>query len=254
MRSTHTPSRKSGKNAVVACSDVLREEDARLLEHCTDIALTMDARASMLTVRARMTMGNGLPEQFRQEACPRRKISGLHGQHIHTVDRMIDLRRESAFDVTADLADHLVEALRQACRGDSATWEKVRRRVRVFCPDGAANEQLAGRLAGSAFTKMRFVIRCSAHAIQGCIKKAWASDARVEEITKIVQEVAMFLRSSSRFSLRFSSKACEDILPAFAADGRWLQASYLTPEFAVALKRVLMKSRRSTSTTSAPTA
>ena len=129
---------------------------------------------------------------------------------------MIDLRRENAFDSTVDLADHLVDALRQACGGDSATWEKVRRRVRVFCPDGAANEQLAGRLAGSAFTKMRFVIRCSAHAIQGCIKKAWASDVRVEEITKIVQEVAMFLRSSSRFSLRFSSKACEDILAALS--------------------------------------
>ena len=157
----------------------------------------------MLTVRARMTMANGLPEEFRQEACPRRKMSGLHGEHIYTVDRMIDFRRENAFDDTTNSADHLVEALRQACGGDGATWEKVRRRVRVFCPDGAHNEQLAGRLAGIAFAKMRFVIRCSAHAIQGCIKKAWASDARVEGITKMVQDVAMFLRSLSRFSSRF---------------------------------------------------
>ena len=125
MRSTHTPSRKSGKNAVVACSDVLREEDARLLEHCTDIALTMDARSSMLTVRARMTMGNGLPEEFRQEACPRRNMCGLHGEHIYTVYRLIDFRRENAFDDTTNLADHLVEALRQACGGGGATWEKV---------------------------------------------------------------------------------------------------------------------------------
>jgi hypothetical protein len=201
---------------VQACSDVLQEEDARLLEHCTDIALTMDARSSMLTVRARMTMGNGLPEEFRQEACPRRRISGLHGEHIHIVDRLIDLRRENAFDDTKDLADHLVEALRQACGGDSATWNKVRRRVRVFCPDGAHNEQLAGRLAGSAFTEMRFVIRCCAHAIQGCIKKAWACDAKAQKITKAVQDVATFLRSSSRFSLRFSSKAREDILAALS--------------------------------------
>ena len=63
---------------------------------------------------------------------------------------------------------------------------------------------------------MRVGIRCSAHAIQGCIKKAWASDARVQEITKIVQDVAMFLRSSSRFSLRFSSNAREDILAALS--------------------------------------
>ena len=76
-----------------ACSDALREEDARVLEHCTDIALTMDARSSMLTVRARMAMANALPEEFRQEACPRRKISGLHGEHIYTVNRMIDFRR-----------------------------------------------------------------------------------------------------------------------------------------------------------------
>jgi hypothetical protein len=86
----------------------------------------------------------------------------------------------------------------------------------MFFPDGAHNEQLAGRLAGSAFTEMRFVIRCCAHAIQGCIKKAWACDAKAQTITKAVQDVAMFLRSSSRFSLRFSSKAREDILAALS--------------------------------------
>jgi hypothetical protein len=62
---TSRSTRITGKNIMQACSDVLQEEDARLLEHCTDIALTMDARSSMLTVRARMTMGNGLPEEFR---------------------------------------------------------------------------------------------------------------------------------------------------------------------------------------------
>ena len=70
---TSRSSRVAGKNIVEACSDVLREEDARLLEHCTDIALTMDARSSMLTVRARMTMANGLREEIRQEACLCRK-------------------------------------------------------------------------------------------------------------------------------------------------------------------------------------
>ena len=189
MRSTHThqPVKPCcGQEHRGGTQCFLREEDARLLEHCTDIALTMDARSPMLTVRARITMANGLPEEFRQEACPHCKSLGLHGEHIYTVDRMIDFRREHTFDDTTNLADHLVEALRQACGGDGATWKKGRRRVRVFCPDGAHNEQLAGRLAGIAFTKMKFVIRCSAHAIQGCIKKAWASDARVQEITKIV--------------------------------------------------------------------
>ena len=79
----------------------------------------------MLTVRARMTMGNGLPEEFRQEACPRRNIVGLHGEHIYTVDRLIDFRRENTIDDTTGLADHLVDALRQACCGGAATWEKV---------------------------------------------------------------------------------------------------------------------------------
>ena len=61
----------------------------------------------MLTVRAHMTMANGLPEEFRQEACPRRTFPGLHGDHIYTVDRMFDCRSENAFDDTTSLAEHL---------------------------------------------------------------------------------------------------------------------------------------------------
>ena len=88
--------------------------------------------------------------------------------------------------------------------GRDVKYESAGRRVRVFCPDGAANEQLVGRLIADAFPNLCFVIRCSAHAAQGAIKTAWRAD----------DEVAKFLRSSSRFELRFQAKAREGILIA----------------------------------------
>ena len=92
----------------------------------------------------------------------------------------------------------------------------MRRNVRVFCPDGAPNEQLVGRLvAQTAFPSMQFVMRC----IQNVIKLAWAADAEAQRVTKVVvNEVAKFLRSSSRFEANFRSKAKEagDIVTAIS--------------------------------------
>ena len=66
---------------------------------------------------------------------------------------------------------------------------------------------------------MQFVMRCAAHGIQNVIKLAWAADAEAQRITKaVVNEVAKFLRSSSRFEANFRSKAKEagDIVTAIS--------------------------------------
>ena len=211
-------SRFVAKNIVECVAEELRWEDAQLLSKCSDIALTMDGRKSMLVVRVRMTMGYGMPTGFRGEShggaaqggSTRREIRGVHGQYVHTVDRLIALRKERAFDDTPALAQHLVEAFKAAC-GSDEVWQRARRRVRVCCPDGAANEQLAARLASGDFENMKFVIRCGAHSVHGAVKNAWGCDARVKEVTELIQEVGKFLRHSSRFELRFGAKAREEV-------------------------------------------
>ena len=97
---------------------------------------------------------------------------------------------------------------KDACKSNDDVWEKSRRNVRVFCPDGAANEQLVGRLiTPTAFPKMQFVMRCAAHDIQNVINVAWAVDAEAQPIMKaIVRErggdvVALLVKVRSELPL-----------------------------------------------------
>ena len=200
-------SRFVAKNIADVIGAEMQSEDQRLFGKATDVALTMDARKSMLVVRARLTMGHGWPEGMRpmgggktpsSEPLPQvREIPNHYGRGIQVVERVIAFRREEAFAGTPELADRLMGALRDVC-GCEDLYEKVRRRVRVFCPDGAANEQLAGRMASEAFPNMCFVIRCSAQAAQGASKTAWHANEHAQRITStVVCEVAKFLRSSS---------------------------------------------------------
>jgi len=84
-----------------------------------------------------------------------------------------------------------------------------KKRVRAYCPGGAPNEQLAGKLTTSTFLAMFFVLRCDAHAIQGAIETAWGADETVREITDVVKAVGQLLRLSSRFWLRFGQTALD---------------------------------------------
>ena len=92
-------------------------------------------------------------------------------------------------------------------------FEVVRRKVRVFTPDGAADEQLAGRLTSEVFPNMAVVLRCATHAISGALKAGWAADLTAKQVTKeVVQEVAKYVRSSERFAMTVGAKAAEGLI------------------------------------------
>ena len=216
----------------MAFAHVLREDDQRLLEQCTHIALTEDTRAGYEVVRARLTMGRGLPAGMSPPAAPGAEarprgvqaaphsgghvhgsvtlINGCHGKHIFTVERLLTLRKQAAYETTVDKAAGIVDALRDLA-GDA--WEQVRHKVMVFCPDGGADEQLAGRLVSSSFPNLFTVARCMAHGVHGAVKDGWKCDPEVQSITQtIVQEVAKFLKTSDRFRQRFQSRQQGDIM------------------------------------------
>ena len=100
--------------------------------------------------------------------------------------------------------------VRNACGGDEQLWEQVRKKVHGIMPDGAFDEQLAARLNSTILPQLWFVLRCSGHAAQGCIKTAWSLDETVVTITGAVLEVAKFLRSSPRFQSKFADRASFD--------------------------------------------
>jgi hypothetical protein len=116
------------------------------------------------------------------------EISNVWGE-LPVVDRLLSFRKASPFDTTVELAAHLVESLQEACADDDL-YEEVKQKVRVFTPDGASDEQLAGQLAADEFPNMVVVLRCSAHTVVSAMKAGWAVDPTAEGITKtIVQEV-----------------------------------------------------------------
>lgn len=187
-------SRHVAKRIVECCAEELQSGDRSLLAACTDIALTMDGRRSMLAVQARLTMGNGLPTGLRPVShggqapgWPGRdaygEVTRLSGVGIHTVDMLLSLRQQRGLDGTVQLAEHLVDSLRSACGGPGEVWEHARNVVRVFCPDGAPDEQLAGRLAAEEFPNLHFVIRCAAHGVQVAVRAAWGVDPEVFSAT-----------------------------------------------------------------------
>ncbi len=203
--------RRIAKKLQDVFAELLCEEDRKLLREATDIALTMDARSRMLVYRMRLVVG-----RMPKDMCPvgeattpgMSEFAGAHGAYVPVIDRLLTLRQqEYGEEESFSLGKQLVAVLQERC-GDTETWEHVRRRVRAIVPDGAADEQLAARLATESFPNLHFVLRCSAHAIQGCVKGAWECDDSVKSITKLVVcEVAKFLRSSARFSLKFKAKA-----------------------------------------------
>ena len=80
--------------------------------------------------------------------------------------------------------------------------------MRVFTPDGAGDEQLAGLLASETFPNMVGVLRCVAHMATSAMEAGWKADPLVTEIqTQVVQEVAKYLRHSERFAQIAQAKA-----------------------------------------------
>jgi len=141
-------------------------------------------------------------------------VRHVRGQGIVSVDRLLGFRKQDPYETTADLAEHLADSLRQAA-GSEGAWEDARRKVHVFCPDGAADEQLAGRLSSEFFPNLFFVLRCAAHSVHGCLRDAWRADTEVQRLTKnVVEEVAKFLRHSPRFQLRFGARQQGEIMEA----------------------------------------
>ena len=140
----------------------------------------------------------------------------MRGKCIPVVQRLFSLAKMGGFDSTEDLAHHLVEAVKQACGDDPALFEIVRHKVLAFTPDGAPNEQLAGKLSMEQFPGMRVVLRCVAHAIEGALSVGWQADPTAEKVTKVVKEVAAYMRNSDRFALRVGSKMANESVAAFA--------------------------------------
>ncbi len=68
----------------------------------------------------------------------------------------------------------------EACEGDDDLWELVRHKVRVVTPDGAPDEQLAGRLTSESFPKMMVVLRCAAHSINSAVAAGWRPDTSAQ--------------------------------------------------------------------------
>ena len=119
-----------------------------------------------------------------------RRISGTRGEHIQIVDRLLSFTSAKVLGSTVDIAEQLSGELKDVLGDDPDAWEDVRAKVRAFTPDGAPDEQLAGRFAAGIFENMALVARCSAHAAASAMKNAWKADSEVERATKVVKEVA----------------------------------------------------------------
>ena len=136
---------------LVECfAEELQAEDKKLLRECSHIHLTMDGRKNNLVVRIRMALKQLPKGMCRDDAALQdgaRPVRNITGKNFVRADRLLVFRRIKGNHTTADLAVLLADALRQACGTDEDLWESVRRKVVAFTPDGAHDEQLAGRSA-----------------------------------------------------------------------------------------------------------
>ena len=133
-------------------------------------------------------------------------LQNAHGAFVPVVDRQLRFKKKAVYETAQDKASYLEAAVERAS-GSAAQYELNRKKVLAFCPDGAADEQLGGRLATRCFPNLAFVVRCATHAAHGSFKSAWQQDDEVRRVKTIVQEVGKFLRHSDRFRARFESKA-----------------------------------------------
>ena len=220
-------SRKVAQKLVECFGAELQSQDKALLRQATHLHLTMDARRNHLVVRVRMVLSS-LPEGMVKAQgplsvedgdfceCPT-PLPNVWGENILRADRMLRFQRLGPYASTMDLSKALESALHDACGGDDLLWEQVRARVFAFTPDGAYDEQLAGKLTcggqNPTFPNLRLVLRCSAHALQGGIAAGWKADPLSNDLTKsVVQEVAKYARHSDRFAARLTAKQASEAI------------------------------------------
>ena len=119
----------------MAFAHVLREDGQRLLVQCTNIALTEDTRAGYEVVRARLTMGRGLPAGMSpQRLLERRPIpAGCRQRRTAeatftaqspssmaarvSTSSLLTLRKLAAYATTVYKAAGIVDALRDLAGG-----------------------------------------------------------------------------------------------------------------------------------------
>ena len=157
-------------------------------------------------------VGGASPNAGGKSAHRSMAVAGLFGKYIYVADRFLSFRKSAPYDNTEDMANHVVDSLRELCGGDDL-WQEVKAKVNVFTPDGAADEQLVGKLISDAFTNMMAVLRCAAHAVVGAMKAGWEVNPLAKKLTRcIVQDVAKYIRSSERFAGRVSSKSLTEAI------------------------------------------
>ena len=94
----------------------LRCEDKELLECASDITITSDTRGRMMVIRMRCTLRtlpHGLaPSGSKFDNNVQRTFKGAFGKYVHSVDRILALRKQKPSDEDAvDLSRHMVDAV-----------------------------------------------------------------------------------------------------------------------------------------------
>jgi hypothetical protein len=235
-------------------AELLHKEDLALLESATDIGLTVDGSGRDVVMRMRLVLGRvpqGLRPIAAEDVDGSRPVVGLSGRYIYCADRLLKLHVKGGSGLEEDataIKTSLLAALQAACRGvtrgdplgsrsvscgdvpacrggscadgpAAALWDRVRRKVRVICPDSAADVQLAARLCADSFPGQAWVLRDGAHIVHGAMIMAWEAVPGAGEIDEIVTKIAKpyevqgALRESS---LRFGRRevglgACEEL-------------------------------------------
>ena len=199
--------------------EAIRDEERQFLRHSSVISVMQDARGNQVLTRyAACGRDERTLEVRRGILCMADPGTGALAL-VEAVKRGID-----SF-ATKRARHRNMPPPRTAPRLDGRLVQRVRRRIEIFTADGAADEQLAGRLLAATqredgaklFPRLRHILRDKPHASRRLLQRTWCQDDFLREVQDRWlfgrHSVAKLLQHSHVLQRNFREHQAADDLP-----------------------------------------
>jgi hypothetical protein len=203
--------------------EALRDRELTFLETATCISIALDERNGRLLLKyaaanRQLDVRSGCFALLRDAGATARDVASA----VHQAVARFCTRRELHRGLNAG---------RNRPVPNLDTQEHIRQHIEMFTADGAANEQLAGRLlhpsslrGGPGVDKLpnlRLVLRDKAHATRRITERTFKADPVLDHILQVVvlgeASVARLLKNSRRLQCLFEAEVAKQTRPGNAA-------------------------------------
>jgi hypothetical protein len=207
-------SRTVARNILTLCAAQEIFLTKQLLAMATVCGVAQDARDAYLLICVRMVLWK-LPAACRNPMPDGIQSFGERGPWV--VERILSTSPLGADRTAVATAQATIKAIRDTVKTNES-FEECQHKFLFYCTDNAADESMAGEIAGKGLPRLTFKMSDSSHSLMLAIKNGCKGDPEVDAVQGIFltnkkphPSIANLLRHSKRFRSAFTDEQQEDV-------------------------------------------